>query len=76
MDIKFPSDYGGGNSPFCIRDINAGAVAWIYYCGKEWKSCKGAVAIHGGCNPAEFMEKIRVIQDAVGPYDPDDEYDE
>ena len=78
MDIKFPCDYGCGNSPFCIRDINAGAVAWIYYRGKEGKSSKGAVAIHGGCNPAEFMERIRVIQDAVGPYDPDDEeeYDE
>ena len=73
MDIKFPSDYGCGNSPFCIRDINAGAVAWIYYRGKEWKSSKGAIAIHGGCNPAEFMERIQMIQDAVGPYDPDEE---
>jgi hypothetical protein len=69
-DIKFPCDYGGGNSPFCVRDINAGAVAWIYYRGKERKSCDGAVAIHAGCNPAEFMAKIRLIQDAIGPYQP------
>ena len=72
-DIKFPCDYGGLNSPFCVRDINAGAVAWIYYRGKEGKSCKGAVAIYGGCNPAEFMERIRMIQNAVGPYEPEDE---
>ena len=76
MDIKFPCDYGCGNSPFCIRDINAGAVAWIYYRGKEGKTSKGAVAIHGGCNPADFLEKIRLIQAAVGPYDPADEEDE
>lgn len=72
-EITFPCDYGGGNSPFCVKDINAGAVAWIYYRGKEGKSCKGAIAIYGGCSPAEFMEKIRMIQEAVGPYEPEDE---
>ena len=65
--------FGGGNSPFCVRDINGGAVAWVYYRGEEWKSNKGAVAIHAGCNPAEFMEKVRQIQDAVGPWEPEDE---
>lgn len=75
-DIKFPSDYGCGNSPFCVKDINAGAVAWIYYRGKEGKSCKGAVAIYGGCSPAEFMKKIRMIQEAIGPYDPADDEEE
>lgn len=69
-DIKFPRDYGWDNSPFCVRDINAGAVAWIYYRGKGGKTCRGALAIYGGCNPTEFMEKIRQIQEAVGPYDP------
>ena len=75
-NITFPCDYGGGNSPFCVRDINGGAVAWIYYRGKEWKSCKGAVAIYAGCNPKEFLERIRLIQDAVGPYDPADDEDD
>lgn len=74
-DIKFPRDYGGVNSPFCVRDINAGAVAWIYYRGKEWKTCNGAVAIHAGCAPAEFMAKIRLIRDAIGPYEPEDDED-
>lgn len=71
--VRFPCDYGGGNSPFCVRDINGGAVAWVYYRGEEWKSNKGAVAIHAGCNPAEFMEKVRQIQEAVGPWEPDGE---
>ena len=40
---------------------------------EEWKSNKGAVAIQAGCNPAEFMEKIRQIQESVGPWEPEDE---
>lgn len=71
--VRFPCDYGGGNSPFCVRDINGGAVAWVYYRKEEWKSNKGSIAIHAGCNPAEFMEKVLQIQEAVGPWEPEDE---
>jgi len=73
--IMFPCDYGGLNSPFCVRDINGGAVAWIYYRGKYGKTSRGTVAIYGGCTPADFMEKIRAIQEAVGPYVPDEDDD-
>ena len=58
-----PKEWGRSseNSPFCVRDINAGAVAWIYYAGKDGKSGKGSVAIHAGVNPFEFIEKIEKI---------------
>ena len=60
--VYFPSEWGhDGNSPFCVRDINAGAVAWIYYAGQDGKSGKGSVAIHAGVNPFEFIEKIEKI---------------
>jgi hypothetical protein len=74
-NIIFPRDYGCGNSPFCVRDINAGAVAWIYYRGKEWKSGNGAVSIHAGCDPAGFMDKIRLIQNSIGTYESEDDED-
>ena len=51
---------------------------WLGYiiAEKIGNPAKAQLRFTGGCNPAEFMEKIRVIQDAVGPYDPDEEYDE
>ena len=62
--VYFPSEWGhGGNSPFCVRDINAGAVAWIFYPGDEYKSNNGSVAIHAGCSPEEFIEKINKINE-------------
>ena len=60
--VYFPKEWGHSeNSPFCVRDINAGAVAWIYYAGKDGKSSKGSVAIHAGVNPFEFINKIEKI---------------
>lgn len=69
-DIKLPRDWGGCNSPFCVRDINAGAVAWIFYSGNGRKSSEGSIAIHAGCSPADFFEKIDKINKATTP----DEY--
>ena len=51
----------GENSPFCVRDINARAVAWIYHAGKDGKSGKGSVAIHAGTNPFDFIKMIKKI---------------
>ena len=63
-DVRFPKDWGDSyNSPFCVRDINAGAVAWIFCRGDDGKSSKGSVAIHAGCSPAEFAEKIDRINE-------------
>ena len=61
--VRFPKDWGGDNSPFCIRDINAGAVAWIFCHGGHRKSNTDSVAIHAGCSPLEFVEKINKINE-------------
>ena len=61
--IYFPRDWDVENSPFCVRDINAGAVAWIFCSGSDRKSSKGSVAIHAGCSPKEFVEKINKINE-------------
>lgn len=55
--VRFPEDYGGGNSPFSIEDINYGAVAWIY------ASCyhKG-ISIHGGDSIEVFLNKLKEIE--------------
>ena len=53
-NIRFPRDWGGDNSQFSVEDINSGAVAWIF--DKRTKT-----AINAGCNPAEFFEKIQII---------------
>ena len=54
---KFPCDYGGGNSPFSVEDINCGAVPWIF--GKN----KGKVLIiNAGISPKLFIEKLDDIQ--------------
>lgn len=63
--IRFPRDWGGDNSPFCVRDINAGAVAWIFCQGNERKSNSGSIAIQAGCSPAEFLEKINKINETT-----------
>ena len=61
--IRFPKDWGGDNSPFCVRDINAGAIAWIFCQGNERKSNSGSIVIQAGCSPAEFLEKINKINE-------------
>jgi hypothetical protein len=61
--IRFPKDWGGDNSLFCVRDINAGAVAWIFCHGGHRKSNTDSVAIHAGCSPSEFVEKINKINE-------------
>lgn len=61
--IRFPKDWGGDNSLFCVRDINAGAVAWIFCHGGHRKSNTDSVVIHAGCSPSEFVEKINKINE-------------
>lgn len=52
----------GCNSHFSVRDINSGAVAWIYMPALG-KSSDG-VSIQSGCNPLEFIEKLNLINKA------------
>ncbi len=55
---KLPKDYGY-NTPFCVDDINRGAVAWIYDYNYENKS---SVVVHAGENPIQFINKIKQIE--------------
>lgn len=66
--IMFAKDWGGCNSPFCVEDINGGAVAWIF--DKERK-----IAINAGCAPEEFVEKIEKINEGREYIDHEDEDD-
>lgn len=68
-DVKLPRDYGYDNSPFCVRDINAGAVAWIFARGLERKNIDG-IAIQAGVNPYEFFERVDRINEMY-PYVPE-----
>lgn len=63
--VYFAKDWGYGNCPFSVKDINAGAVAWLYYTGPEDKSCRGSVVVKAGDNPFEFVEKIEKINEAL-----------
>lgn len=56
-----PKDYNDGyNSHFCVDDINAGAVAWIYDFNAFEKKHG---AIYAGCTPFEFKKTINYIRD-------------
>ena len=70
-DVKLPLDYGCGNSPFCIMDINAGAVAWIFARGLK-SNCAYGIAIQAGVNPYEFFERVDKINEMY-PYEPEEE---
>ena len=61
VDVKFPRDWGGSNSPFCVMDINAGAVAWIFATLSEGRYVTESIAIHAGENPQKVMRKIKKI---------------
>ena len=61
VDVKFPRDWGGSNSPFCVMDINAGAVAWIFATLSEGRYVTESIAIHAGENPQKVMKKIKEI---------------
>ena len=61
MWIKYPDDYGCGNSPFSVDDINHGAVAWIYGSGGgKYLSISGRITLR------EFIEKIEEINKNQG----------
>jgi hypothetical protein len=69
--VKLPKDHVYCNSPFCVRDINAGAVAWLFARDSSSRVAPG-VSIHAGINPYEFFEKVDRINEMY-PYLPDDE---
>lgn len=72
LAVRFPKDWGQyGNSPFCVRDINAGAVAWIFAKTGKAKSSSG-IAITSDDSPKTFIEKLEKIN-AEYPYIPEEE---
>ena len=47
-NITLPEDYGfGGNSPFCVENINKGAIAWIF---------DGTTGIYAGYSLEQFIK--------------------
>lgn len=56
--VKYPEDYGCGNSPFCVEDINLGAVPWIFGVRGN-RGNRESLVIRGGITLKEFVEKIR-----------------
>ena len=69
-DVKLPEEFVY-DSPFCVRDINAGAVAWIFARSLEPKRADG-IAIQAGMNPYEFFERVDRINELY-PYMPEEE---
>ena len=60
-DLRFPKDWGGINSPFCVDDINGGAVAWIYATLSNKRHVIKHIAVHAGENPESVINKINEI---------------
>ena len=59
--VKFPCDYGCGNSPFSVEEINAGAVPWIFVSYYNMAKNKKFLAINSGINPLEFINELRKL---------------
>lgn len=59
--VYFAKDWGYDRCQFSVMDINAGAVAWVYYTGRNSKTTRGSVVIKAGDNPMEFVEKVEKI---------------
>jgi hypothetical protein len=59
--VKFPCDYGCGNSPFSVEEINAGAVPWIFVSYYNMAKNKKFLAVNAGINPLEFINELRKL---------------
>jgi hypothetical protein len=65
LDYKLPKDYGGGNCPWSVEDINLGAVPWLFVKDMS-KRHVPAVVIMAGISPVEFREKLEYITKNYG----------
>ncbi len=59
--VKFPCDYGAGNSPFSVEEINAGAVPWIFVSYYNMTKKKKFLSINAGIDVLEFINKLRQL---------------
>lgn len=53
--VRYPLDYGF-NTPFCVEDINLGAVPWIFI--KSTGRGNDRNIVNAGCNPIEFCSIV------------------
>lgn len=60
-DLKLPKDWGSVNSPFCVDDINGGAVAWLYATLSKDRYVTERIVIHAGETPQSVLQKIEDI---------------
>lgn len=65
LEYKLPKDYGGGNSPWSVEDINLGAVPWLFVKDMSNRHVP-AVVIMAGISPLEFKEKLEYITKNYG----------
>lgn len=65
LEYNLPKDYGGGNCPWSVEDINLGAVPWLFVKDMS-KRHVPAVVIMAGISPVEFREKLEYISNNYG----------
>ena len=58
--LQFPND-NFLNSPYCVDDINHGAVAWLFFAKYDY-GIKEAVAIYGGDSIKVVNKKLKAIE--------------
>ena len=56
--VRFPENYGCGNSPWSVLDINLGAVAWVYASGRNHQG----ISIPAGVTVGEFLYLLEKIE--------------
>lgn len=57
-NTMFPKDWSE-NIPFCVDDINNGAIAWIY---DNNSANHKSVCVYAGINPFDFIQKLEEIE--------------
>ena len=60
--VVYPRDYGNGNSPFTVEQINYGAVPWIFVWNRELKKSS---SIFAEIDPLEFINKLEQIKEML-----------
>lgn len=65
LEYNLPENYGGGNCPWSVEDINLGAVPWLFVKDMS-KRHVPAVVIMAGISPVEFREKLEYITKNYG----------
>lgn len=65
LEYKLPENYGGGNCPWSVEDINLGAVPWLFVKDVSRRNVP-AVVIMAGISPLVFKEKLDYISKNYG----------